>query len=96
MLGAHDAADWRSISLGFTLPFLGLLIHFLIRRRNILRTDRTIHEPHKANADDTLILGHWGRTNEPKADLVYGLKEQIRDSSGSLLDWLINQKTRLP
>jgi basic amino acid/polyamine antiporter, APA family len=39
--------DWLSISLGLVLPFSGLLIHLLMHGRNILRTDRAIHQPHE-------------------------------------------------
>lgn len=39
--------DWFSITLGLILPFSGLTLHLLMRRRNILQTDSAIHQPHE-------------------------------------------------
>jgi APA family basic amino acid/polyamine antiporter len=42
--------DWLSITLGLVLPFSGLTLHLLMRRRSILQTDSAIHQPHENKA----------------------------------------------
>ena len=39
--------DWLSVSLGLILPFSGLVVHLLMRRRNVLIVDPTIHQAHE-------------------------------------------------
>jgi len=42
--------DWLSITLGLVLPFSGLTLYLLMRRRNILQTDSAIHQQHENKA----------------------------------------------